>query len=57
MSPRSNYFKAHVVVNEGVAQEEVCRACKGTGDDPYIDGANCMMCWGDGTIPLEEEAA
>lgn len=52
--PRSNYFKSHTVTKEGLAREQVCRACHGSGDDPHIDGADCMTCWGDGTIPLTE---
>lgn len=48
----SNYFKAFEVRNEGVAREEVCRNCRGTGDDPDIDGADCIECWGDGTIEV-----
>lgn len=52
--PRSNYFKTHTVRTEGVAQEQVCRACHGSGDDPVIEGADCMKCWGDGTISLTE---
>lgn len=49
----SNHFKAHTVVNEGVAQEVVCRACHGTGEDPRIDGADCSACWGDGTLLIQ----
>lgn len=51
----SNNFKAHTVVNKGVEQEEVCRPCRGTGEDPRIDGADCLNCWGEGTIPLDPE--
>lgn len=54
--PRSNYFKAHTVVNDGVMQEQVCRYCRGTGEDPNIDGADCIICWGEGTLPFAEAA-
>lgn len=47
---RSNYFKAHTIRNEGVAQEQVCRVCRGTGEDPVIPEADCLECWGEGTV-------
>lgn len=53
--PRSNYFKAHTVRNGSVPQEQVCRTCRGTGDDPHIPSADCMDCWGAGTVLLEPE--
>jgi hypothetical protein len=32
----SNFYRANTVRNEGVAQEKVCRACRGTGEDRNI---------------------
>lgn len=49
----SNFHKAYTVVNEGVAQEQVCRTCRGTGEDPNVPDADCMECWGDGTISVQ----
>lgn len=51
--PRSNYFKAHTVLTEGVPQETVCRSCRGSGEDPCTPDADCLACWGEGTIPLQ----
>lgn len=51
----SNYSKVRTVTYGGVDQEEVCRVCRGTGEDPHRDGADCITCWGEGTIPLEGE--
>lgn len=51
--PRSNYFKAHTIKNQGVPQEEVCRHCHGSGEDPREPDADCMICWGEGTIPIK----
>lgn len=52
----SNYSRGRVVVVEGVAQEAVCRRCKGTGEDPHHPSADCTTCWGDGTLPLQDKA-
>lgn len=56
MAKPSNYFKAYTVVNEGVMQEQVCRACKGSGEDPHTPDADCITCWGEGTLELAEAA-
>lgn len=53
MPRSSNYFKAHVVRNDGVPKEEVCRSCRGTGEDRHIADADCMICWGEGTVLLD----
>jgi DnaJ-class molecular chaperone len=52
----SNYFKAYTVVNDGVMSEQVCRACKGTGEDPHTPDADCIECWGEGTLELSQAA-
>lgn len=51
--PRSNYFKVHVVRYDGVPKEQVCRTCRGSGEDARLPDADCMTCWGEGTIPLQ----
>lgn len=51
--PRSNYFKAHTVSKGGVPEEQVCRTCRGSGEDPRIADADCLACWGEGTIPVK----
>jgi DnaJ-class molecular chaperone len=53
--PRSNYAKHHVVRTEGVEQEQVCPSCKGLGEDPRVADADCLTCWGDGTIVISTE--
>jgi DnaJ-class molecular chaperone len=56
MTRPSNYFKAYTVVNEGVMQEQVCPVCKGIGEDPRTPGADCIECWGEGTLELPQAA-
>lgn len=53
MPRSSNYFKAHTVVADGVPKEQVCRTCHGSGEDPHEYDADCMECWGEGTLPLQ----
>lgn len=52
--PRSNYYKAHMVRDGGVPREQVCPACKGSGEDARTEGADCLTCWGEGTIELDD---
>lgn len=53
--PLSNYTKAHTVRNGPHMSEVVCRRCKGLGEDPDVEGADCLACWGDGTLLLTGE--
>jgi DnaJ-class molecular chaperone len=52
MTRRSNYSKVRTVGTEGLSEEQVCQTCRGTGEDPKLDGADCLDCWGEGTFSL-----
>lgn len=59
----SNYMSNHHTVNDilelkdlGELEEEsvTCNACYGSGLDRYLD-ADCMNCWGEGTLLIHPE--
>ena len=59
---RSNLMESRETVNDilelkdlGELEEDsvICNACYGSGLDRYED-ADCMTCWGEGTILVSE---
>jgi DnaJ-class molecular chaperone len=48
----SNYTDEEEPRNNTDRREKRCQHCHGTGDDPKIEGADCIECWGYGTIEV-----